>query len=97
MTQTTLLTKTGDCRTLPVVLISDYLKTPLTLEVSESFEDEENTFYEKLPMLKVSEHCYVETPAAMLRHVLRNSEGQTLLNESDFSANKTETVMSFVF
>ncbi len=93
----TLLTKVGDSRTLPLVLLTDYLKYPLDLEIASDFEDDETTFYDKLPQLKVAENTYVETPATMLRHVLRNSNGQTLYNEDKPTVALVDNVIMHVY
>ena len=39
----------------------------------------------------------METPATMIRHVVRNSEGQTLYNENDACVAKVDNVMMFVY
>jgi hypothetical protein len=96
MSQPTLLTKLGDSRTLPLILLSDYLGAPVELKTAKHFNDEDYTFYEKLPMLQIGEHQYIQTPASMLRYACRVNSSK-LYDESSHSVNEAETLLNYVF
>lgn len=77
MTEIVLKTTVGDHKSLPIILLAQYLKQNINLDVVKSAKENCGKISCDLPALCIgSENC-IETPAAILRYLARENSSST--------------------